>query len=307
VSFVPRNMWDLLTKELAPVPMRIGPGVLPKGGTLLIGGQSKIGKTFLVNEISRALITATPLFGLPLLDCQEPTRVLSVEGEVGEWGVQKRARVSYAGVSEWAMKNLFYITKEEAHDMKIDSPMTSERGFNAWCEAVRAVKPEVVIIDPVAAFHGSNENESDEVEKIFARVEKLKAINPSKALSVILVHHTGKPAEGKDPLDKYSIRGSSKWVDRPDTIMMLERKANLKNLPHTAWQLNVRFTFRQAEDIDDMKLNFNERADCRVRFVGFKSANLIAANQQAPLQIVHAPPVRTTTGEQLPLDTAAPF
>lgn len=308
MSFVPKTMWELMNKELTRQAMRIEPGLLPKGGTMLIGGQTKIGKTFVVAEFCRALITARSLFSLESLSAPEEARVLYVEGEVGEWGTQKRARTAYSDIPERQLKNLFYITKEEAHAMKLDAPMHTSTGFTAWCTAVEKIAPEVLIIDPFAAFHTSDENDATEMEKVLQRIEKLKAIHPARQMSVILVHHTTKSPGDRDPLDHRNIRGSGKICDRVDTILMLDKKKNLKNLPHKAWELAARFVIRQDEGIDaDLRLHFNERADCRVRFAAWKTDD---PGGLPPLKIVNMPPdpkVPTTTGTQLSMDISNPF
>lgn len=304
--FQPQTIADLLRKEVPRFPMYIEPAILPKGGTMVMGGAAKIGKSFVIKTMMRALASGTPLFGLGQFAVPGPVRTLYVENEIGEYGLQKRGSVIWGDMRERELENMYYITKEEAYRMKLDAPLTAEDGFNAWKEVVKVIAPEVLIIDPIAAFHTSDENDSIAIEKLFTRIELLKSIHPERRMAVIIVHHAGKPAakreDGRDPLDPYSFRGSSKFFDRADSLFMLNRKKNIPNLNHEAWILEGRFTLRQGEGFDDVVLHVNELGDGQVRFNSFKSA---APGGMPRLKIVHVPPGPDTLGgKQLTFEPA---
>ncbi len=295
MPFIPRTMKELLETQLTKVPDRISPGILPKGGTLMVAGGAKIGKSFVLSEFSRALATGMPLFDLEQLRIPTATKILSVEGEIGEYGTQKRGKLTYADLTDRALNNLVVVTKEEAFEWKLDT----KPGLMKWREAVEIVRPEVLLVDPLGAFHLSDENSQTDMERIFHAVEDLKSVNPEMQMSVVLTHHSGKPSTGKDgrdPLDPYSMRGASKLFDRPDSILMLNRVGDLPGLPHNAWKLGARFTIRQDEGIDDFYLHVNERADSRVRFYQWKSTR---EGAMVPLKIAHQPDPKSLKAIQL--------
>jgi RecA-family ATPase len=91
----PARIYDLITRELENVPCWVGGNLLPKRGVLLFGGLEKIGKSFIGLEVARALSTGTPLFGYPDFVVEEKARVLLVEMEVGEYGLQDRTRAVF--------------------------------------------------------------------------------------------------------------------------------------------------------------------------------------------------------------------
>lgn len=263
---------------------------------MVIGGQAKIGKSFVVNSLLRALATGSPLFGLHQFSVSEPVRSLYVENEIGEIGLQTRALTGFADMEYRDRERMFYIPKDLASELKLDTPITSEVGFNYWREIVGDVAPQVLIIDPLAAFHTTDENDAVEFEKIFHRLERLKAIHPERLMSIVVIHHSGKPSKDSDALNPYAMRGSSKIYDRPDTLLMLDRKKNLP-VDHEAWELDARFKVRQGPGFDDLKLHVNEHNDGLVKFAKFKTVG--GALPKLQMEKIGDKRVLTTTGSQL--------
>jgi RecA-family ATPase len=83
---VPRaeRVIDLLARDFPDNPSYIDPMILTKGGTLLLGGEAKVGKSFIMLELCRALTTGTPFMDNPSLTVPEPLRTLYIDAEVGE-------------------------------------------------------------------------------------------------------------------------------------------------------------------------------------------------------------------------------
>lgn len=240
---------------------------MPKRGTLLAGGEAGIGKSFNALEYARALSTGSLLYGSAKFKVPEPCRVLYIEQELGEYGLKKRITPILAGEDmELLGKNLFYISKEPSLQLDTDA------GVRAVFRAVDEVKPNVVIFDPMGMMITCDENSNPEINAVFLTLEKLKKVNEDRDMSIILIHHFGKPPrntltrEGFDPLDPYNFRGASSWKDRPDTRQTMCSLGSYLNLGgNRAWKMKTRFLTRHDEQLPDMELSVNHRNDLRVR------------------------------------------
>lgn len=289
---VAKTMHDLMCKELPKLPFYIESGVLPKNGLMLLAGPTKIGKSFVIKSLMRDLAEARPLFGQNEFWIPEKVRSLYVENEIGEYGLQDRVLKSYGDMAAADLENMYYISKEDAHKMKLDDPLGTD-GYGAWTSVIRDVAPQVLIIDPIAAFHTSDENDTIAVEKLYARIAQLQAVNPWQAMSVIIVHHTGKQNRAYrpqgmewDPLDAYNARGSSKFPDRPDSLFTLNKLGPITGVEHKAWELEGRFVCRRSASPEDFILGVNEKDDGRVRFRRWKTgyATLVLDKTRGPIE-----------------------
>ena len=196
-----------------------------------------------------------------------PTRakVLLVDQEVGEYGLQKRCRPMLQDLAptDYA-SNLMYVTKDP--ELMLDQAA----GIRTLWEYVESAQPNVLILDPVGKMLSESENDAIEVAKVFHTLERLQKDFRHLGLSIILSHHFMKPPrtardrEGFDPLDPYNMRGSGKWKDAPDTLVMVSRGDKLP-CPHQAWKIDMRILPRHAEEPPDLHLNVNEFKDFRVR------------------------------------------
>lgn len=247
---------SLLTKDIKTAPWYISGNILPKGGTLLFGGHSKTYKSFIALNMVRSLITGTNLFDCPFIECTK-ARVLLVEQEIGERGLQKRGSFIFYKVDPKAIEdNFFYLTKES---ILLNRP----EGVGKLEKAIKEIKPNVLILDPIGKLHTYDENDATQIGALFTTFERFKKINPEQEMSIVLTHHFKKPptgdyAKGYDGNDPHNFRGSVRWFSDPDTIGTVK----LLNTPNdTVWKsfnLRLRFILRQEESPDDMVLSFNK-------------------------------------------------
>lgn len=261
----PQRFSDLLQKEVERVPSWVEPGIVTKHGIILLGGEAKIGKSLILGSLARALATGETPFLAPGLSVPQRARVLVVDQEVGEFGLQKRSAPMLADleVSRYE-ERLWYVTKDTS--LMLDAPA----GVAALTRHIERVQPNVVILDPIGKMFTCSENDNVEVAKLGHTLERLIAKFHHLGLSFILSHHFGKPPKGQakedhDPLESYNFRGASKWKDMPDTLITVARGARLPT-PHQAWSIDMRILPRHAEEPPDMHLTVNEHQDFRVRF-----------------------------------------
>ncbi len=259
----PASLLSLLETQLPEKQYWIDP-ILPMGGTLLFGGEAKVGKSFVLLELARSLSTGSLPFGCDLFKKAEPCKVLLIEQEVGIYGLQKRAKEIFQNEKpEIFGDKLFYASK--VPELMLDSKEGREIVF----DLVDAVKPNVLILDPIGRMHAYDENSSNQIEQLFKALGDLEADFRSEDMSIVVSHHFLKPSNDpnstRDYLDAYNFRGSSKFKDDPDTLITM---AKLKYLatPHKAWNIKMRFDTRQDEGLPDFLLSFNREDDMRVRF-----------------------------------------
>ena len=258
-----------MERDLPDIPSHIGPAILPLGGIACFGGLAKIGKSFVLQEFAHALISGEVPFGCPELFIPRPVRVLLVEQELGEHGLRKRA------LGRWPAEevrrlgrrfhNLFYAS--QIPDLQLDTPV-GQKILKDLCDDVR---PDVLILDPIGRFHNFNDNDNQQIERLFTILAELRHSQREQNMSILMSHHFAKPPRedrfgGLDPLDAYNFTGAAKWKNNPDTLMTIQRCAELAK-PYEAWSLKVRFTLRHGSSLPDMIFHVNEHDDLRVRYV----------------------------------------
>ena len=236
---------DFLAKEIEGGPFLIGRGLLPTEGKMIIAAPPKANKSFVALNIAMALAMERPLFGgiytsgLPVLPVRKRCRVLYIEQEIGERGLQERLRGMTAGADIGVD---FYI-KSKDYQMKLDD----QRGFELIAREIAQVGPDVVFLDPLKAFHDRNENDAQEMGIVLGNIDKL--IQQYKT-AMVYVHHTSKEnteagafkREGGDRL-----RGSSVIYADADTIMMVDRKSSASTVEPT---LNLSFELRHDAPLE---------------------------------------------------------
>ena len=175
-------------------------GVLPKGATVVVGGDGGVGKSALIIEMAARLSTGSNFLG--------HHRV-------------RRARVLYA-IGEGAAgygPRLQAVEREHGLDpgqLQLASEgvsLTSERSMAQVREVVARDKVDVVVFDTLSSLSTlESENDSAEVARLLNAVKSVREANPG--CTAIVVHHTNK-ASG-------TLRGSSVIRDNADVVLMLK-------------------------------------------------------------------------------------
>lgn len=258
---------DLISRPLPEIPFWVS-NILPKGGTLLTGGQAGIGKSFVAMEYMRAMATGTCLYGYPGIEVCSPCRVLYVEQELGEYGIQSRAKRVFMGENLSDLEErCFYVTKD--HRVKLDT----QAGLERLSSLAKEYSPDVMILDPVGYMMAGDENSNQSVSLLFQHLEEVRqGTNP--AMGIILVHHFGKPPKSEqggsrsyDPLEAYNFRGASAWKDRPDTRQTVQLLRYGYEDGNRYWDIRTRYVTRHGENPPELNLRVNGRGDLRVRWM----------------------------------------
>lgn len=250
--------YDLLQEPDEQLSCWIGNDVLPKGGTLVLGGEAKIGKSHVMLELVRALSTGTPPFEMPMLQVPEPCKVLLIDQELGRLQLKKRLKKVFARHQPSTYRDTFdFITREPV--IKLES----EEGRTELLEAVEHFRPNVLILDPISKLHNFEENSNADILKLCTLLETFKKAYMSNGMSIIMAHHFRKPPTGKflddyDPLDPYNFRGSSNYYGDADTLLTFDRH-ELPSSPGQ-WKFKCRWTMRHGIEIPEMWLHVDPDA-----------------------------------------------
>ena len=253
---------DLFATQFPTNFSYIEPGILVKGGTLLLGGQAKIGKSLVMMEVVRSLCTGKPLFNNPAYTVPKLQRVLYIEAENGPRAVKDRGLKMFQEDDPGVYEDLFHV-------ISCKNP-PQLKNIKKFVDEIDRVRPNVIIMDPISFFHDGEENSSGDVNKVYYALNTFKVLHPEDEVAIVIAHHFGKPPWGKardgyDELSEYNFRGSSKWKDGADTLMTMHRFGEME-LEWEAWQLKMRLLCRHGSSPPEAFYKVNEKDDLRVRF-----------------------------------------
>jgi len=218
---MPTILHDFLLAEPEPRPALIGRGILPERTKLIIGGAPKIGKSYIVLNVALGLASGTPLFGakyrsgVPVFPVPHAVRVLYVEQEIGDSSLRKRLRALIT--ADHAAELELYLKSRDTK-MRMDTP----EGRDFLDAEIGACKPRVVIIDPLAKFHLSDENSAQHMGAVMRVADHWIE---EHGCAVIIVHHTGHPNPQFPRRGGDRLRGSTAVYGDADTIISVDRQS----------------------------------------------------------------------------------
>lgn len=198
---------DILARPAEP-PMRIE-GLMPWSGSGLVVAQRKTGKTTLLLNYARCLLTGEPFLGefdvIPLPD-DAVIAFLNYE-------------VSAAQLGRWASEvgvpgDRLYLVNLRGRR----NPLGHVEDRAALAAELRARNVQAVIVDPFGrAFTGVSQNDNGEVQAFLIGLEQFARAEVG-ALDLLLATHAGWGGERS--------RGASALEDWGDTIITLTRDAD---------------------------------------------------------------------------------
>lgn len=174
IHFVNAHAW---LKKPVKRPPPVITGVLDVGDKCLIIGPPKARKTFLAMQLALAIASGKDTLGF---SAPTPHRVAYANMEIRPDNFQRRLR---------NMSNAF------PHPITENLSIANLRGTGATLasigEAIQALKPEVLIIDPLYKLYGKghNENSAGDAATLMAEIEQLAK---RAGCAVIIVHHDSK-------------------------------------------------------------------------------------------------------------------
>lgn len=199
---------DLLAKEF---PQRSGwiTGIIERESLSVLGGPPKVFKTALVTGLALRVATGTPWLGVETA----PGRVLMLQAEIAEQHFQARLRLMTDSLGPLLKPDTFLVASDR------QAPLDTAAGQARIHQLLAQHHPDLLIIDPLARFLTGDENRAQDMNVV---VRFLDDLIQTLRLSVVLVHHTGKPT-GAEREGGQRLRGSSVLFAAADSVLMLDR------------------------------------------------------------------------------------
>ena len=184
-------------------------GMLYRGGTMLISGQSKARKTYTLLDAAFSIAS-----GVEWLGCATTkTPVIYLNFELQDFAIERRLK-EIAGAKDMMAPEHLYFFNLRTHVTTID---IIEKELPA---RIKELGAGLVIIDPhykISAVSGSDENSNTEQAELFTKIE---AVCGAENAAVMLAHHFAKGnAAKKNQIDRAS--GGGVFARWPDVFMTM--------------------------------------------------------------------------------------
>lgn len=177
----------------------------------IVGALPKSWKTFLTYQIAISVAKGARLFGR--FACQQG-KVLIFSAEGGTKSARRRIGALCRALD--VDLGQLPIAVINVPTMRLDDPAQAAR----FVRTVEAMKPALVIVDPLREVHQGDENKAETIAALLAPLRDLQA---RVGCAVMLVHHASKPSEttGKRrPAER--LRGSGALAGAIDSGIFLE-------------------------------------------------------------------------------------
>ena len=191
-----------------PRPKVLIEGVLNYGEKMLLGGASKVGKTWLALDLAISVACGVPWLGHPT----QKARVLFVNLELADWAIAARVKCicEQKGVTlEPGALSLLNLRGCDAN-MTLLAPKLAElaeEGFG------------LIIPDPIYKTLGDRDENS--AGDIAGLLRLLESVTSETGAAVLFTHHFNKGlAASKQELDRFS--GSGVWARDPDVLFSVQ-------------------------------------------------------------------------------------
>ena len=221
---------DYLLLPRSPQTWLIEP-LLPIGGSLLLYGDAKVGKSFAALQLASAIATGNEWLGFSIPKCSSCCYI-QLDTPRSLWA----SRVATLDAGGLPISQLWFADRETLNAWPFDILDDSHQVLLA--ESLSTLNPSCVIIDTIREAHSGDENESTAMQQVIARLSA--AVKPA---ALILISHSRKsnPEHGYDLMN--DNRGSNYIVGRMDAIVRMS---------HTTIRVSGRAIDEQSIPIERM-------------------------------------------------------
>lgn len=190
-------------RDLPPTEFRVQ-GLVPGNGHTSLVAQAKTGKTTLIGNYARSLLTGEDFLG--------EFAVRPLEGSVALLNYEMDPRT----LADWYLgmrvpSDRFHLLNLRGHA----NPLSTEAGrewLSGWLQSVEA---EAVILDPFGrAYNGESQNDAQEVRAWLVALDDL--VRGAGGQDVVVAVHMG--------WENSRVRGSTALKDHPDSLVTLTRE-----------------------------------------------------------------------------------
>lgn len=214
----------LATKQEKP-PVIISRGLLNEGCSMILSGESGVGKSMFRLELAMRLVLGLKMLGIKI---PKKRRVLTLTWE-GDLSIEQE-RFSVL------LKSLGIAPRKfPLDDLVFDSPRItfesverSRKSINTVLNLIEDYGSEVVIYDPLSSIYTGDENNNIAIRQA---LECVRYINQEMRTSAIIVDHFRKPNPSVSGYDDtaYRTRGAMSKRDWADSLLSLTVRKNRQN------------------------------------------------------------------------------
>lgn len=212
--------------------------IVPSGGTVLLYGDPKVGKSFAALQLALSLSQGGDWLGFPVI---HTGRVVYVQLDTPRSLWAERLEILK---SHGARIDLLELADRETLGCFPFDILDPSHSLLLSC-ALKEINPSVVIIDTIRESHQTEENDSTTMKKVLSSL--ISTVRPA---ALVVVAHSKKPGmEGSDLLN--DNRGSGYVVGAVDTILKMtkrhleftgraveEGKIKIRRVPSGLWELD---------------------------------------------------------------------
>jgi RecA-family ATPase len=232
---MPRDVFDLVQQEI-PRPEYYVQDILPKSGVMLVYGEPKVKKSWLVQHLAFCVSVGIPWLGLTTIQGRCFLSNFEISPISYQWRLKDMAR------NFELQPQMLY---EESHMLMY---LEEEHNFNTFKQWVRELQPQVIILDCLAACYGGDENDGGQMANFIEKLTLIKAESPNS--SMVIVHHTNKNQMAGSSTDR--ARGHSRLAGWVDTLCYIAQQPTGVQL-----QIKARQATREVPNINIRFANYN--------------------------------------------------
>ena len=215
----PRGLFDFALQKDGDTSILLGDRYLNRGDAAVIVSTSGMGKSALSIQMATELALGRPPFGIR---ASRPLRSLIVQSEDSEGDVAEVAA---------SMRHVLNLTPEQVATVNAGVRVVTERVLRGdrFIASLRRLiaefKPDLVWLNPLQAFIDGDVTDSQDLGR-FLR-EGLNGLNHDSAFGYVIVHHTTKPATGKERATRlwhevmYDMAGGAEIINWARAILSL--------------------------------------------------------------------------------------
>jgi|GEM_PF-2511507 len=188
-------------------------GLLDEKETLIVAGDSGVGKSILLNQITLDL-AHPPVDGLwGLFNIPNPVPSVIVQSENSAKAQNKRLRMLFADNANMRIGSaqVFIARLQGGDDIRFVGDLASTKFQGQLCEAITLTDAKLIVIDPLISYHDADENSNMEMRNALDCLQ-IYVLDRTGA-SAIICHHFNKQGE---------TRGASAIRDWTANLLLLE-------------------------------------------------------------------------------------